>query len=416
MATPSAFAVIDIGSTKTVTVVGDTSDSGLLRVLGVGTTRSEGIEKGQISHIAKAVEAIQVSVEQAERMSGTRIVSASVGIAGTHLASLNNRGIVAIPDPSQPITAADVQRVIDAARMVSLKSNRQMLHALPRYFVVDGQDRVADPVGMHGQRLDVEMHIVTCGVNPLQNAIKCVEEAGLHVDSVIANPVAIADVLIRPEEISEGVALVDIGGGTTDVAVFLDGALIHTSSLPVGGTNITRDVVVGLRCPQDVAEEVKLAHAQALPTERATEAIISLDAFGYEKERSVSQRLLGKIVQARVEEILSMVMVEVKRAGQTDLISAGLVITGGTAELEGITELAERLSGMPARLGRIEEVYGLTDDVSAPAYAAALGLLRWASKDQAMATGPVSLRMPPTAGLGDLLKRIGRLGRIFLPQ
>ena len=251
MATTSAFAAIDIGSTKIVTVVGDTSDAGLLRVIGVGTARSDGVEKGQVSHIGKAVEAIQLSVEQAERVSGTRIVAASVGISGTHLASLNNRGIVAIPDPSQAISADDAQRVVDAARMVSLKSNRQMLHALPRYFVVDGQDRVADPVGMHGQRLDVEMHIVTCGVNPMQNAVKCVEEAGLQVDTVIANPVAAANVLLRPEERTEGVVLVDIGGGTTDIAVFLDGALIHTSSLPIGGANITRDLVVGLRCPQD---------------------------------------------------------------------------------------------------------------------------------------------------------------------
>lgn len=416
MATTSAFAAIDIGSTKIVTVVGDTSDAGLLRVIGVGTARSDGVEKGQVSHIGKAVEAIQLSVEQAERVSGTRIVAASVGISGTHLASLNNRGIVAIPDPSQAISADDAQRVVDAARMVSLKSNRQMLHALPRYFVVDGQDRVADPVGMHGQRLDVEMHIVTCGVNPMQNAVKCVEEAGLQVDTVIANPVAAANVLLRPEERTEGVVLVDIGGGTTDIAVFLDGALIHTSSLPIGGANITRDLVVGLRCPQDVAEEVKLAHAQAIASEVDAETTIALHAFGHEKERSVQRRLLAEIVQARVEEILSMVMVEVKRAGQADLISAGLVITGGTAELEGITTLAERLTRLPARIGRVEEVYGLADEVSAPAYTAALGLLQWAAEGQTPASQSVSLRLPPTAGLGDLVRRIGRLGRVFLPQ
>ena len=416
MTTANAFAAIDIGSTKIVTVVGDTSDSGLLRVIGVGAARSAGVEKGQISHIAKAVDAIQLSVEQAERVSGTRIVAASVGISGTHLASLNNRGIVAIPDPSQAISADDAQRVIDAARLVSLKSNRQMLHALPRYFVVDGQDKVADPVGMHGQRLDVEMHIVTCGVNPMQNTIKCVEEAGLQVDTVTANPVAAANVLLRNEEKMEGVILADIGGGTTDIAVFLDGALIHTSSLPIGGANITRDLVVGLRCPQDVAEEVKIAHGQAIAGEVDSEATLSLDAFGHEKERSVPQRLIAEIVQARVEEILSMVMVEVKRAGQADLISAGLVITGGTAELPGITTLAERLTGLPSRIGRVEEVYGLADEVSAPAYTATLGLLQWAAEGRTPATEPVSLRIPATTGLGDLIRRIGRLGRVFLPQ
>ena len=416
MTTANAFAAIDIGSTKIVTVVGDTSDSGLLRVIGVGAARSDGVEKGQINHIAKAVNAIQLSVEQAERVSGTRIVAASVGISGTHLASLNNRGIVAIPDPSQAISADDAQRVIDAARLVSLKSNRQMLHALPRYFVVDGQDKVADPVGMHGQRLDVEMHIVTCGVNPMQNAIKCVEEAGLQVNTVMANPVAAANVLLRNEEKMEGVILADIGGGTTDIAVFLDGALIHTSSLPIGGASITRDLVVGLRCPQDVAEEVKIAHGQAIAGEVDSEATLSLNAFGHEKESSVPQRLLAEIVQARVEEILSMVMVEVKRAGQANLISAGLVMTGGTAGLPGITTLAERLTGLPSRIGRVEEVYGLADEVSTPAYTATLGLLQWAAEGQTSATEPVSLRMPATAGLGDLVRRIGRLGRVFLPQ
>ena len=416
MAGQSAFAAIDVGSTKIATVVGDTNDRGMLRVLGVGITPSAGIEKGQVSSIAKAVEAISASVQRAERSSGTHIVSAGVSIAGTHLESLNNRGIVAVPEVGRPISSDDTQRVIDAARTISLKSNRDMLHALPRYFVVDGQDRVSAPEGMHGQRLDVEMHVVTAGMNAMQNLMKCVEAAGVQVDTLIAAPVATAEAVLRPDERDEGVVLVDVGGGTTDVAVYVEGAIVHTASLPLGGIHVTRDLVVGLRCPFAGAEEAKVTHAHAVPSDTSTDETVILTAFGQEQQRSTPKRLIAEIVEARVEEILAMVVAEVRRAGYLDGISAGFVLTGGTAQLSGITTLAEQLTALPARVGAVGDVYGLVDQVEGPAYATTLGLLRWMTATYEPGSESVRLRMPKAPGVLGMLRGVGRLGRVFLPN
>lgn len=415
MARGAAYAVIDVGSTKVATVVGDLTERGMIRVLGSGVAPSAGVEKGQISNIAKASQAIQASVEKAERTSGTRILSAVVVFAGAHLASINNRGIVAIPDISQAITPDDVQRVIDAARTISLKSNREMLHALPRYFVVDGQDRVSDPEGMHGQRLDVEMHIVTGAVSAIQNLTKCVENAGVQVDAVLAAPVVTSAAVVQPEEMQEGAVHIDIGGGTTDVAVFDEGSIIHTASLPIGGVHVTRDLVVGLRCPFQVAEEAKTHHAFAL-ADGADDAPVRLTAFGQEAEREFSQRLIAEIVQARVEEILTMAMVEVKRAGQTDTVSAGLVLTGGTAQLPGLTHLAEELLQLPARVGAVDELYGLVEQVATPAYASVLGGLRWSTDGLDLGLPSLRLQMPKAPSVLDVFRSVGRIGRVFLPQ
>lgn len=416
MAGEAALAAIDVGSTKIVTVVGDLNERGLLRVVGVGVTPSAGVEKGQISNIAAAVEAIRVSVEKAERASGMNILSAGVGFSGAHLASLNNRGIIAIPNLQSAISADDIQRAIDAGRAVSLKTNREMLHALPRYFVVDGQDRVSDPEGMHGQRLDVEMHIVSGSVSIIQNVVKCVEGAEVRVDALIATPVATAAAVLRREEMREGVVLVDIGGGTTEVVVYQEGAISHTASLPVGGINVTRDIVVGLRCPQSVAEEAKVGQGHALASAVEGAETISLAAFGQERERSVPRNFLAEIIQARVEEILAMALVEVKRASHADLISAGFVLTGGTAELPGIVSLTEQITGLPARVGQVEEIYGLTDMVAGPASAGSLGLLRWLLDMPSARSASPRRRVPRGAGVADLFRRVGQIGRVFLPQ
>ena len=416
MARSTAIAAIDLGSTKIATVVGDTADGGMLRILGAGVVPSAGVEKGQVSSIAQATEAIAASVEKAERASGTRILSAGVSVSGAHLSSLNNRGIVAVPDVGRPISTDDAQRVIDAARNVSLKSNRELMHALPRFFVVDGQDRVSDPVGMHGQRLDVEMHIVTGGVNALQNVMKCVEGAGVQVEALIAAPVAMSAAVLDPDEQQEGVVAIDIGGGTTDIAVHLDGAIVHTAALPVGGTHVTRDLVAGLRCPFMVAENAKTRYGAAVAQEVAGDESVSLTAFGQDERREIRRRLIADIVEARIEEILSMVLVEVKRAGHVEAISAGLVIGGGTAELEGLTTLAEMRTGLPARVGVVPEVYGLADQVEGPAYASSLGVLRWMTDALIEPSGQsVRLHMP-TGNVMGLFRGVGRLGRVFLPQ
>jgi cell division protein FtsA len=417
MARNSAIAAIDLGSTKIATVVGDTSDGGTLRVLGAGIVPSAGIEKGQISSIGQATAAIRASVEKAERASGTRILSAGVSVSGAHLASLNNRGIVAVPDVGRPISADDAQRVIDSARTISLKSNRELMHALPRYFVVDGQDRVSDPVGMHGQRLDVEMHIVTGGVNALQNVMKCVEGADIQVEALIAAPVAMSAAVLDPDEQQEGVVAVDIGGGTTDIAVYMDGAIVHTASLPVGGAHVTRDLVAGLRCPFAVAEQAKQRYGAALAQDVASNESVSLTAFGQDEKREVGRRLITEIVEARIQEILSMVLVEVKRSGHIEAISAGIVLGGGTAELEGLTALAEKLTGLPARVASVPEVYGLVDQVAGPAHTSSLGVLRWMTEALLDPPGqPMRLRIPAGGSLADLVRGVGRLGRVFLPQ
>ena len=417
MARGSAIAAIDLGSTKIATIVGDASEAGMLRILGAGVVPSAGIEKGQISSIGQATEAIIASIEKAERASGTRILSAGVSVSGAHLASMNNRGIVAVPDVGRPISVDDAQRVIDAARNVSLKSNRELMHALPRYFIVDGQDRVSDPVAMHGQRLDVEMHIVTGGVNALQNVMKCVEGANVQVEALVAGPVAMSAAVLDPDEQQEGVVAIDIGGGTTDIAVHLDGAIVHTASLPIGGMHVTRDLVAGLRCPFMVADQAKTRYGAALSAAVPNDESVTLTAFGQDERRAVSRRLIVEIVEARVEEILSMALGEVKRAGHLDAISAGLVIGGGTAELEGITTLAEQRTGLPARLGQVPEVYGLADQVAGPAYATSLGLLRWMTEAFAVPMGqPLRLRMPAGGSVFGLFRGVGRLGRVFLPQ
>ena len=416
MAKGRAFAAIDLGSTKVATIVGDADEHDKLRVLGSGVAPSAGVEKGQVSNIAQATEAIRVSLEKAERSSGTHIVSAGVSVSGAHLASLNNRGIVAIPGLDRPISADDTQRVIDAGRTVSLQSNREMMHALPRYFVVDGQDRVSDPEGMHGQRLDVEMHIITGGMSALQNVMKCVEGAGAQVDTLIASTVATAAAVLHPDEMQEGVVLLDVGGGTTDLAICLDGAIAHTAVLPVGGVHVTRDLVVGLRCPYATAEEVKTAHGETLLAASERDEPVQLGSFNGGQEREVPRSLIAEIVQARVEEILAMALVEVKRSGHGERISAGLVVTGGTAQLPGLLTVAEEMSGLPARVGSVAEVYGLMDQLSGPAYATALGLLRWMTDAYEPGSQPVRWRLPQGPGVFGLLRGLGRWSRVFLPQ
>ena len=411
----TAFAAIDVGSTKIATVVGDADDRGGLRVLGVGVSPSAGIDKGKVSNIGQAVEAIRAAVDKAERSSGTRILSAGVSLSGAHLASTNNRGIVAIPDATLPISPDDIQRVLDAARTISLKSNRELLHAVPRYFVVDGQDRVSDPEGMHGQRLDVEMHLVTAAVNATQNVIKCVEGAGVQVDALAAAPVVAAAAALQDDERLEGAVLVDLGGGTTDVAVYEEGAVVHTASLPVGGAHITRDLVVGLRCAFAVAEEIKTSHGHAQPHAVDPAETVELTTFGQEATRETPRRLLAEIMQARLEEIIAMIMVEVKRTGHVDTVSAGLVFSGGSAQTPGLCALAEELTGLPARVGAVEEISGLVDQVAGPGYVTTLGLLQWMGNEH-VESETMRLRMPKAPGLLNLVRGVGRLGRVFLPQ
>jgi cell division protein FtsA len=372
------FASIDIGTTKICTVVGEIANDHDMRILGVGIAPSAGLSRGMVENIRDATEAIKTSIDKAEKSSGTRILSAHVGVAGQHIACLNNRGIIAIPDRTRPIMPDDVTRVLDGARVVSIPTNREIIHVIPRYYVVDGQDHISDPVGMYGTRLDVETHIVTGVDSAIQNLTKCVENVGVQVDGLILEPLASAEAVLDQEEKEQGVVLVDIGGGTTDIALFLEGSVYHTAVLAVGGNHVTRDIVVGLRAPYQAAEDAKRKWGHAIPSMVDAREEITVEAFGSEGSKTELRRRLCEIVQARNEEILEMVTAEVKRAVHDDVISAGIVLTGGGAKLAGIDLLAEQVTGWPARVGMPRNLHGLTDLLIDPAYATSVGLLQWA--------------------------------------
>jgi cell division protein FtsA len=408
------FASIDIGTTKICTVVGEIANENDMRILGVGIAPSAGLSRGMVENIRDATDAIKTSVDKAEKSSGTRILSAHVGVAGQHIACLNNRGIIAIPDRTRPIMPDDVTRVLDGARVVSIPTNREIIHVIPRYYVVDGQDHISDPVGMYGTRLDVETHIVTGIDSAIQNLTKCVENVGVQVDGLILEPLASAEAVLDQEEKEQGVVLVDIGGGTTDIALFLEGSVYHTAVLPVGGNHATRDIVVGLRAPYQAAEEAKRKWGHAIPSMVDAREEITIEAFGSEGSKTELRRRLCEIVQARNEEILEMVMAEVKRAVHDDVISAGIVLTGGGAKLSGIDLLAEQVTGWPARVGMPRNLHGLTDLLIDPAYATSVGLLQWAVNEAEASSWHRSPRA--SLDLSGVWRRLGNWARVLLPE
>jgi len=414
MSRGGTFASIDIGTTKICTVVGEVASEGEMRILGVGIAPSAGLSRGMVENIRDATDSIKTSVEKAERSSGTRILSAHVGVAGAHIACLNNRGIVAIPDRTRPIMPDDVTRVLDGARVVSIPTNREIIHVIPRYYVVDGQDNVSDPVGMFGSRLDVETHIVTGIDSAIQNLTKCVENVGVQVDGLILEPLASAEAVLDEEEKEQGVVLADIGGGTTDIALFIEGSVYHTAVLPVGGNHVTRDIVVGLRAPYQAAEEAKRKWGHAIPSMVDAREEITLEAFGSEGSKTELRRRLCEIIQARVEEILEMVTAEVKRAVHDDIVSAGVVLTGGSSKLAGIDLLAEQVTGWPARVGMPRNLHGLTDTLIDPAYATSVGLLQWAVNEAEASTWHRAPRA--SFDMGSIWRRVGNWARVLLPE
>ncbi len=414
MARGGTFASIDIGTTKVCTVVGEISHDEEMRILGVGVAPAAGLSRGMVENIRDATDSIKASVEKAERSSGTRILSAHVGVAGAHIACLNNRGIVAIPDRTRPIMPDDVTRVLDGARVVSIPTNREIIHVIPRYYVVDGQDNVSDPVGMYGTRLDVETHIVTGIDSAIQNLTRCVENVGVQVDGLILEPLAAAEAVLDEEEKEQGVVLADIGGGTAAIALFVDGSVYHTAVIPVGGNHVTRDIVVGLRAPYQAAEDAKKKWGHAIPSMVDAGEEITIEAFGSEGTKSELRRRLCEIVQARCEEILEMIVAEVKRAVHDDIISAGIVLTGGTANLSGLDLLAEQVTGWPARIGTPRDLHGLTDVLIDPAYATSVGLLQWAVHEAEASTWHRAPRA--SLNLGSMWRRVGNWARVLLPE
>ncbi|MBK9612084.1 cell division protein FtsA [Candidatus Amarobacter glycogenicus] len=373
----STVAAIDVGSTKVAVIVGDIGDQGETRILGVGVTPAAGLSRGVIDNIQSAREAIRVAVEKAEQACGMRILSAVVGISGGHISSQNNRGIIAIPDRSRAITEDDRSRVLDSAGQVAIPTNRQVIHVVPRGYWIEGTEPVSDPVGMWGGRLDCEVHIVSGAVSAIQNLTKCVEGAGVQVDDIVLECIASATSVLEDQERQQGVALVDIGGSTTSVAVYDEGSIAHTACLPIAGSQLTNDLARVLRCPWEAAEHLKCTVGAAYADSSMHETV-EIQAFGTQAKKSVDVRHVCEILQARSEEILEMVAVELKRVGYYDRLAAGLVLTGGTSQLRGLPDMAEARLGIPARLGQPARYSGLSDLIGTPAFSTSIGLAEYA--------------------------------------
>ena len=383
MAKPIITA-IDVGTHKVCALIAEVHDNNELEVLGVGIEPSRGVQKGAISNVDEASTAVANAVEQAERSSGLEIGAAFVSLAGAHVGAQNSRGVVGIGG-SRAIEQADIDRALEGAQAIPVPHNREVLHIIPRSFVVDGQDGIRSPLGMHGFRLEVEAHIISVIKTGLQNVLKCVENAGVAVEQVVINPLASAEVALTETEREMGVLVCDIGAGTMDIAIYIEGNVWHTAVLPVGGKLITADIAHGLRLPLEVAEAVKLEHGHALASEVTRGSNFKVQPFGLvESAQSVSQLELAQIVQPRVEEIFELALQEIKRSGYDGMLSAGVVLTGGTARLPGIRQLASSVMQLPVRLVEPPQLRGLVDRISGPEFSTTVGLLHWAARTVAM--------------------------------
>jgi cell division protein FtsA len=404
------IVAIDVGTSKVCTLVAQIGDSDALTITGVGVAPSRGVRKGVIADVDAVCEAIRESADKAERVSGHAISEAYVGLGGSHISSQNNRGVVAIGRGDRPIDRDDVERVIEAAQAIVLTHNRRIVHAIPREFTVDHQDSIRNPLGLMGYRLDVEAHIVTAADTSVQNLVRCIQARGIQVADLLVQPLASAEAVLTEDERSLGVALVDMGGGTTDLSVFMDGSPWETVVFPVGGNHVTHDVAVALRTPWSTAEDAKTRYAQIAPS-MATGEIIEIATFGGNSLHTIPRQELCDIATARVDEIIDMIGRELSRSGFDKLLPAGLVFTGGAARLRGLCDFAERKLGLPTRVGAPHDLHGLVEAISSPAYAASVGLLLWGMKQERYAKSPGRDRADMS-----LLERIRGLLRLLLPH
>ena len=364
---------LDIGTSKVVAIVGEVNDEGGVEIIGIGSHPSRGLKKGVVVNIESTVQSIQRAIEEAELMAGCQIHSVHAGIAGSHVKSLNSHGIVAIKD--KEVGPMDVDRVIDAARAVAIPADQKSLHILPQEFIIDEQVGSREPVGMSGVRLEAKVHLVTGAVSAAQNIVKCVRRCGLEVDDIILEQLASSQAVLTEDEKELGVCLVDIGGGTTDMAVFTEGAIRHTAVIPIAGDQVTNDIAVALRTPTQHAEEIKIKYACALRQLANPDDTIEVPSVGDRPPRRLSRQTLAEVVEPRYEELLTLVQAELRRSGFEDLVAAGIVLTGGSAKMEGVIDLAEEVFHMPVRLGMPQGVTGLVDVVRNPIYATGVGLL-----------------------------------------
>jgi len=372
---------LDIGTTKICAIVGEIVEAGpnpVIDIVGIGTAPSNGLRKGVVINIDSTVDSIAKAVEEAELMAGVEISTVYTGIAGGHIKSFNSTGIVAIKD--KEIQQGDVQRVIDAAKAVAIPLDREVIHIIPQEYVIDDQDGIRDPIGMNGVRLEAKVHIVTGAVSSAQNIIKCANKAGLNVSEICLEPIASAEAVLSQDEKELGVVLVDIGGGTSDIAIFKEGAIVHTGVLAIGGHHITNDISVGLRTPIAEAEKIKIAYGCSLASLVSNDETIEVPGVGGRKPRILSRRLLAEIIEPRVEEIFQLIHTEIKKSGFADVLSGGVVITGGTTLLEGMPELAEYIFEMPVKRGIPMGIGGLRDVVNSPKFATGVGLLKYGAR------------------------------------
>lgn len=379
---------LDIGTSKVVAIVGAVAPGGELEIIGIGSHRSSGLKKGVVVNIESTVQSIQRAVEEAELMAGCQIHSVYAGIAGSHIRSMNSHGIVAIKD--REVFSQDLERVIDAAQAVAIPADQKILHILPQEYLIDEQEGVKEPLGMSGVRLEAKVHLVTCAVNAAQNIEKCIRRCGLDVDDIILEQLASSYAVLTEDEKELGVCMVDIGGGTTDIAIFTEGSIRHTGVIPIAGDQVTNDIAMALRTPTPHAEDLKIKYACALAKLTGPEETIKVPSVGDRDPRDLSRQALAEVVEPRYDELFTLVQAELSRSGYVDMIAAGIVLTGGTAKMEGVVELAEEIFHMPVRLGTPQNISGLKDIVNNPIYSTGVGLLQYGAKQQREGRSAVS--------------------------
>ena len=369
---------LDVGTTKVVALVGNVVD-GVIEIIGMGRADSHGLEKGVVVDIGRTISSIRKSIEEAENMADVRVDAVYVGIAGKHINSINNSGTVSINRPDRIIADDDVRRVVETAQAIQIPPESEMIHVIPRQYIVDGQDGITDPVGMTGTRLEVDVHIVTGAITAVHNLVRCVENLGIGIRQIVLEPIASSLAVLSSAEKELGVILIDIGGGTTDISVFRGGDIWFSKVVPIAGEHITNDITVGLQTPIEEAELVKKQHGSALVDSVGEDEKIEVATIGGDEKKVVSKKKLAKIIEPRVEELLDLAMQEVEDAGYRDLVPAGLVLTGGTSLLDGLVEFAAQRYDIPVRRGKIPQgIHGLRDIVESPIYATSIGLLRYA--------------------------------------
>ncbi|NLZ79682.1 MAG: cell division protein FtsA [Gammaproteobacteria bacterium] len=397
---------LDIGTSKVVALVAEVTPDGELNIIGLGTHPVRGLKKGVVVNIESTVQSLQHAIDEAQKVADCSIHSVFVGIAGSHIRSQNSDGIVAIREGE--VSREDLGRVLDAAQAVAIPADQRILHTLAQDYMIDNQEGVREPLGMSGVRLEARVHVVTCAINAIQNIEKCVDRCQLEVDEIILEPLASASAVLTEDEQELGVCLVDIGGGTTDIAIFIEGAIRHTAVIPIAGDQVTNDIAMALRTPTQYAEQIKVRYACALAKLTGPGETIKVPSVGDRPPRELSRQALAEVVEPRYEELFSLILAELRRSGYEDMIPAGIVLTGGTAKMEGAVELAEEIFHMPVRLGSPQGVKGIDDVVRNPIYATAVGLLIYGLRKQNESLQAQSAAHNQDDKKADVFKRVKR--------